>query len=758
MSQTLTQKSILARLLAKENIEVVQGNYQTAFFDVENRVLGLPHFKDVSKDLYDLLVGHEVGHALYTPADGWHDSDKEIPGVPRAFVNIVEDIRIEKKILREYPGLIGGFKRGYNDLLEKNFFGIKDKNVNEMSFMDRLNIFAKSRGLVDVEFSEEEKPYLDMAMKVEKWEDVLSTCKTIAEWLGSKSDEDKKEEQEVEIEIPVMAMPDENSDDDVEQEEQTSGNDGEDDQPEEQEEDSDGSSSDENDEQEEEQDSDSSDGASDDVEEEKEEEEAKLEPAQTGGSDAGNTHQDPLATNTDETFRENEKSLVNDVTEKDGVLHIKGIAREQFEISKVSFKEQEQKRNEFLSKGLTGAIFPQDKYDAWLKDAKVSVNVLVKEFEMRKAAYRTLRARTSTKGSLDVTKLHKYKYDDNLFKQVTHLADSKSHGMLMFIDFSGSMSRVIESVLRQTLILSMFCDRVGIPYEVYGFTDAGGKLDQEQKLWLANNTMHTRITAESQVTEMLTSSMSKADKQQAVKYMFNIWRHLYYQSTIYDTMRGTPLNEVYMAAHYICDDFQKKYNVQKMNVTFLTDGYSDRLYFTEGDDIKRTRMLEKDGKPSWFSIGEDKRRLGMTELDFRGNTFKIDMASYDSGSNEIGPQQVLLNNLKKEFGCSLVHYFIADSAREFRSQIGRVTDYSKFEKEVQNARKSGAFVIDNNYGFDRRLILEARGDILRYRAEEGELEVNETMTASQIATAFKKQAGSKHKKSYISRKFAEMVA
>ena len=54
MSQTLTQKSILARLLAKENIEVVQGNYQTAFFDVENRVLGLPHFKDVSKDLYDL--------------------------------------------------------------------------------------------------------------------------------------------------------------------------------------------------------------------------------------------------------------------------------------------------------------------------------------------------------------------------------------------------------------------------------------------------------------------------------------------------------------------------------------------------------------------------------------------------------------------------------------------------------------------------------------------------------------------------------
>jgi len=64
-------KSILARLLAKENITVRSGNYTTAFFDVKNRVLGLPAWKDDNKDLHDMLVGHEVGHALYTPAEGW---------------------------------------------------------------------------------------------------------------------------------------------------------------------------------------------------------------------------------------------------------------------------------------------------------------------------------------------------------------------------------------------------------------------------------------------------------------------------------------------------------------------------------------------------------------------------------------------------------------------------------------------------------------------------------------------------------------
>ena len=65
----IEKKSVLARLLANENITVQQGNFETAYFDIVNRVLGLPLFKDMSNDLYDLMIGHEVSHALYTPAD-----------------------------------------------------------------------------------------------------------------------------------------------------------------------------------------------------------------------------------------------------------------------------------------------------------------------------------------------------------------------------------------------------------------------------------------------------------------------------------------------------------------------------------------------------------------------------------------------------------------------------------------------------------------------------------------------------------------
>ena len=107
----MQSKSILAKLLANENISVHHGNYPTAFFDVEKRILGLPMFKDFgSKDTVDLFLGHEVGHALFTPYEGWHDSPAQAE-VPRSFLNVVEDVRIERKIQAKYPGLISSFKR-----------------------------------------------------------------------------------------------------------------------------------------------------------------------------------------------------------------------------------------------------------------------------------------------------------------------------------------------------------------------------------------------------------------------------------------------------------------------------------------------------------------------------------------------------------------------------------------------------------------------------------------------------------------------
>ena len=63
-----TQKSGLAKLLATENISVRHENIPTAYFNINTRTLGLPNLDYASADVYDLLVGHEVGHALFTPS------------------------------------------------------------------------------------------------------------------------------------------------------------------------------------------------------------------------------------------------------------------------------------------------------------------------------------------------------------------------------------------------------------------------------------------------------------------------------------------------------------------------------------------------------------------------------------------------------------------------------------------------------------------------------------------------------------------
>ena len=135
----LSAQEYLAKLLAKENLTVRHGNYSTASFEPVNRILRLPLWADKGKDVYDLLVGHEVGHALFTPVDGWHDADKKIGKIPRAYLNIVEDIRIERKIQERYPGIVRRFKAGYTRLFDDNLFGTNDRDINEAGLMDRLN-------------------------------------------------------------------------------------------------------------------------------------------------------------------------------------------------------------------------------------------------------------------------------------------------------------------------------------------------------------------------------------------------------------------------------------------------------------------------------------------------------------------------------------------------------------------------------------------------------------------------------------------
>ena len=86
------------RLLATENLIVEHRKTPTASFDVDRRVLTLPMWDKASGTVYDMLVGHKVGHALFTPNEDW----TAVADCPKDFVNVIEDARIEKLMKRKF--------------------------------------------------------------------------------------------------------------------------------------------------------------------------------------------------------------------------------------------------------------------------------------------------------------------------------------------------------------------------------------------------------------------------------------------------------------------------------------------------------------------------------------------------------------------------------------------------------------------------------------------------------------------------------
>ena len=181
-------KSNLAKLLATENLTVEHKKVKTAYFDLQKRLLVVPIWKEMNVDILDLLLAHEIGHALFTPQVEWKEAiDKKIP---HSFLNVVEDARIEKLIKRKYPGLSQSFIKGYRDLIANDFFKTADKDVNEMLLIDRLNMHFKSSHVEStVEFDGDvELEFVDRMAKVETFAEVEVLAKDLAEYCKGESE------------------------------------------------------------------------------------------------------------------------------------------------------------------------------------------------------------------------------------------------------------------------------------------------------------------------------------------------------------------------------------------------------------------------------------------------------------------------------------------------------------------------------------------------------------------------------------------
>ena len=221
---------------------------------------------------------------------------------------------------------------------------------------------------------------------------------------------------------------------------------------------------------------------------------------------------------------------------------------------------------------------------------------MVKEFEMKKSADAYARAAVSKTGSLDMNKIHTYKYNEDLFKKVTTLPGATNHGMVMVLDWSGSMHENLLGTLAQMYNLIWFCRRIKIPFEVFAFSDRydldrvldglsesrRGYFEVNEKYFKAGDLALNRF----KLMNFFSSNMTISEE---MSMMHILWMHASnnhsgrmemgypYSSPENLYLGGTPLNDTIIAMMELVPKFKKKTGVQKVNTIFLTDGASHGL-------------------------------------------------------------------------------------------------------------------------------------------------------------------------------------
>lgn len=620
MSDIKQSKSILAKLLATENLTVEHRSVPTASFDTHNRVLTLPVWEGTSNDVYDLLVGHEVGHAIYTPDLVGKDLD-----LPHGYLNVIEDARIEKLMKRKYPGLARAFYRGYSELHDEDFFEVKSIDVNSLKFIDKINLHFKLGNVhsgVFIKFNPEEQVIINKIASAETFEDVVNIVKELVEHT----------EQQVELQLSSTAG------DSME---------GEMDQSESQENQSSQSNV---------SDSQNQTSAQSDCDNK---EDAPKESTPSSSNNSGK--QADFTSDTDKAWSKNQQQLASltgdtyiyltpptvDIDShmlswKDCMDDLPHIFKELIADANYSgYKNKQYYQNMFTK--------ADNDYKKYKDDCKKSVSYLIKEFEMKKRATEYNRSATAGTGVLDTNKMYSYKWNDDIFKKVTVVPKGKSHGLIMYIDWSGSMQGNLVGTIKQLFNLIQFCKKTQIPFEVYSFNDRNvaknyAQLSRNKQTKVEDNQIF--ILNDFLLVNFLSSKMNTT---QLEKQMMNIWKlahtldqqsYLTHNYTHYD-LGSTPLNECVFAAIEVFEKFKKTYKVDKVNTVFLTDGESNSVAYNRPSHGRRNIVHS-----GWLNgnevlcLQDKKNKITMMNISKNGSigitSAFVDYYRQITGSNAVG--------------------------------------------------------------------------------------------------------------------------
>ena len=729
----LDTKSILAKLIATENIQVQHNKVQTASFDTKHRVLTLPVFKNQKGDVYDMLIAHECAHALHTPTDGWAKIEDDSL---RSYVNVLEDCRIDRIIQKQYPGVVKNYLNGFDILEKQNFFGTQGKDLNrELMLIDKINLFYKSSKRLPISFSAVDNNWLSKVDALKTFDDVVDLAKLLLNWQKKEVEKLKK--------LPDFdnhPVADNYNLNDNENEEESNEESSENGQGQE---------------------------AEDNGENKKDSEEQNAVNAEAKEGGGEGVSPDKLISITNENMESKMSSL-----------HDQEKSYAYFTLPKVKLNDMIVSNNKFLGDMRKHIVectkkYPSDLiYYNWLKGAykdfknenKKTVMYLVKEFEMKKAATAYKRSSTDKTGTIDPLKLKDYKFSDDIFKRLTILPDAKNHGMIMLLDWSGSMCDSIKQTTEQLMNLVWFCQKVNIPYEVYFFTSEIG-----ESAWTPDRTKQGEevftykygdaIMDKCHLVCIAKNGMKKTKLDESLMYIWSmaLSYHGRYSSNIGGRMwegdnfncpsdyylGSTPLNQAIVALNEMIPVFKNKNKIEKMSVITLTDGGANWCFgSTMGDDNKSdvvhgSTPVIKVGKKSYMNNPKNERFYRSEEYT-----------------------AILLDIIRQRHGVSTIGFFVTKKLRtwDMDSFIGKYKDYDDKEKKrsaIRTSMTKNKFALVEQPGYSKYFLLNGK----TMKVENTNLDgINDTMKAGGIAKLFKKSMKGRIASRILLNQFIQEVA
>ena len=751
-------KSQLAKLIASENITVQHNQVKTASFDTLNRILTLPIFKVQSGDVYDMLIAHECAHALWTPTDGWAKiaDDNEL----RSYVNVLEDCRIDKKIQNKYPGVVRNYLNGFDIMNSQDFFGIKDKDIdNDLMLIDKINLYYKSSKRLPFSFAPEDKLWLSKVDNLKSFNDVVKLAKLLLNWQKKQIKKMKKLPGfDNHVLVENYKLSDKDSDNNVNKKDVKDSN----------KQDNESESSNDN-----EQGDNDGDSKSDDSGEKEDNTKTENKGFNPDGAGGEGGLKPGLTAITDKTYELAKESLLDTKTKFTYV----NLPKPNLDKIIYSNKKWLETWREYRYQNVYGSKIRRTVYLNWLKnsftkfknDNKKTVMYLVKEFEMKKSATAYKRANTSKTGIIDPLKLSQYKYNDDIFKKLTILPDAKNHGMIMLLDWSGSMADVIKQTIDQLMNLVWFCQKINIPYEVYLFSseihtynsgDRTYRTDLNSGLW--NYKHGDGIFDNFHLINVASHKMKKLQLDESLMYLYHLGLSYEGRYTRFDTnisedkgdemdtptqyyLGTTPLNESLVVMNKIVPMFKAKYNIEKLTFITLTDGASNSNYSIQTVENTENGLKQSDDDTGTPVIKIGKKQYSMGERELYGNVTPL-----------------LLKVLKEEHGINTIGFFLAKRLRAW--DMDRYVDRKKFKtweqrhdqlQKLKSQFNKEKCAIVNKDGYNKYFVINGK----TMKVENTDLSaVNDGMKSASIKRLFSKSMKGRIISRTLLNKFIQEVA